>query len=109
MPDRPIVPPLQKPVREFSIPEHSAGFFTELVSRESTRYQAAYPIKRGTLYSTLQGGDDRVNTSFPVLYFVKEIRAGTSDSLVLWVFSTEQNAQDTYNLAQENFLESVAA
>lgn len=102
MPERPIMPPMQKPVREFSLPDHTAGFFTELVSRESDRYQLAYPIKRGTLYSTVRGGDQRVSDSFAPLYFLKEARVANSDQLVTWSWGTDQLAMDTYN-AEHSF------
>lgn len=97
MPERPLTPPQQKMVREFSLPDHTAGFFVEVVSKESARYQNAYPIKRGTLYSTVQGGDVRTSDSFAPLYFLKETRYGTSDTLVSWIWATDQNSQDASN------------
>lgn len=58
---------------------------------------SVYPIKRGTLYSTVVNGDVDVSASFAPLYFLKELRLGNSDTLVTWIWATDQNGQDVYN------------
>lgn len=116
MPERPINPPLNKMVREITTPDHSAGFFTELVSRESARFQALHPIKRGTRYEATLGADQRTIDAFPALYFLKEVnplgfgdvRSAPSDQYVLWYWGSIPDSEDSFN-AEISYLGDAVA
>ncbi len=83
--------------------------FVELVNRDDPAYTANYPVKRGTLYSTIIGAKQEIIDQFPVLYFVQETQYQQSDQLVLWRWVTDPTAQDTYNAEITYALESVTS
>lgn len=107
MPERPVTPPWRKPIQELNCPNHRQGFYTELVNREDSAYQEVWPIKRGTAYASIKGSDSRVITTYAAnpLYFLKQIRPGSSsasdfgasDQAVIWLWATDELAEDTYN------------
>lgn len=101
MPSQPIIPPPEKMVRQIQQSDHTVALYTELVSRESTRFQALSPIKRGTPYASTIGADQRVvDLHGNALIFLKEIVpfGGTSvnttpgNEFVLWYWSTDHLA-----------------
>lgn len=99
------LPPPGKPIKEQRTPNHADGFFRELVSRESSRYQALNPIKRGTLYSSTVGSDDKVSRAFPELYFCIEtvpigsntVAGMTQSEFVIWNWSSDIDAESSFN------------
>lgn len=105
--ERQGTPPPRKAVQELNSPNQRDGFFTELVSREDPAYQKFVPIGRGTPYASIPGADERIIEAFAAnpLYFLKQLRPGTTsasdfgstDLWVLWVWSTQGLAQDSYN------------
>lgn len=96
--EKPITPPIRKPVQTFDTPNPADGYFSEMVSRTDPAYAANAPLKRGTSYATITGAKQTVIDQFPQgLYFVSETRVGTSDQLVVWLWSTIKTAQDAYN------------
>lgn len=105
------LPPPDKLIRELNTPNPGDGFYRELVARESPRFQALSPIKRGSLYSECQGGDPRVTLIFPLLYFCEEktpigsntVAGMTQSQYVIWTWSTESLADDSTN-AEISFL-----
>jgi hypothetical protein len=104
--EKPIVPPTRKPVSEFQTPSPAVVFFTELVNRTDPAYVQNAPVARGTLYSSIQGANQQVISTYPNLYFVKERKLGTSDQYVLWDWATEEDAEDTYN-AEVNYVSNA--
>lgn len=107
MPDpKPPLPP-RKPVREQQTPNFSDGYYTELVSTTDANYKV--PV-RGTLYSTMKGGDNVTSplilSLFPNLYFLREIRFQGSDLYVLWLWGSDPTAEDTYN-AEVSYMEEA--
>lgn len=108
--ERPFIPPPRKPVSEFTTPVQTDGFYVEIVNRTDPAYVNNAPIKRGTLYSTIIGANQKVIDQFPAgLYFCKESRLGQSDQLVQWLWATDRNAEDTYNAEISYALESVTS
>ncbi len=105
--ERQGTPPPRKAVQELNTPNCRDGFFTELVSREDNAFQKYTPIPRGTPYTDIPGADTRVIAAFAAnpLYFLKQIRPGTTSSSdfgstdlwVLWIWATQELAQDSYN------------
>lgn len=116
MPETPTNPPPEKMVRMQNEPNHIISLFSELVSRESTRFQALSPVKRGTIYATTVGADQRVIDSFDTLYFVKEFAPYGSNSVnsmpgsewVIWTWATKQFADDNFN-AEISYLGDAVA
>lgn len=116
MPSQPLTPPPEKMISEHRYPDHTVASFVELVDRESTRFQAANPIKRGTIYSTTTGADQRVSDSYPLLYFLKEVtplgmsdvRGVPTDKTVVWYWSTDELAENAYNASLQYFTESAS-
>lgn len=97
MAERAQIPPKQKMVLAFTTPNHRNGVFSEVVSKESPRYQTTHPIKRGTLYSSIPGGDIKTSDSYDPLYFLRESRYGSSDTEVVWSWGTDPQAEDSFN------------
>lgn len=107
MPEKPITPPWRKAIQELNSPNHRQGFYTELVNREDSAYQAVWPIKRGTPYAAIAGADSRVIALYTAnpLYFLKQLRPGNSsssdfgatDQAVIWIWATDELAENTYN------------
>jgi hypothetical protein len=95
--ERPHIPPERKPVAEYQTPSPAVVFYSELVNRTDAAYVQNAPVKRGTLYSSIQGANQDVIATYPNLYFLGERKLGQSDQLVLWDWSTERFAEDTYN------------
>lgn len=105
--DVPITPPYRKPIQELRSPDFKDGFFTELVNRQDSAYQKVWPIPRGTPYAGILGSDQRVIDYYAnnPLFFLKQTRPGNSsssdfgsaDNQVIWVWATDQLAQDTFN------------
>lgn len=118
MPDRPITPPWGKPVTELRTPNQKDGFAVILINRDSAEYQAQYPIKRGTPYSSIIGADERLISEFAAnpLYFLVETRPGSSSSAdfgssdlaCLWIFATDELAENTYSFDRDYPGESTA-
>src|SRR6478609_11480471 len=95
--ERPITPPLRTAVSEFHTPNPAIVFWTELVNRDDPAYVQNAPVPRGTLYSTIIGSNPVIIAAYPTLYFLRERKFGQSDQLVLWDWSTDIEAEDTYN------------
>lgn len=105
--ERPTSPPPEKPVQELRTANFRDGFFTILVQEDSVIYQKNWPIRRGTPYASLEGADSGVITEFAnrPLYFAKAIRPGNSgqsdfgstDLWSVWIFLSDELAEDTYN------------
>jgi hypothetical protein len=105
--EKPITPPWRKAIQELNSPNHSDGFYTELVNRDDSAYQEVWPIKRGTPYANIKGADDRIITRYASnpLRFLKQLRPGNSsssdfgatDQAVIWVWATDELAENTYN------------
>lgn len=106
--EKPQVPPPRLPVAEYQTPVPSVVFFSELVNRHDIAYDNNAPIPRGTLYSTLQGADPKVIAAYPSLYFLRETRVGNTEDMVIWVWSTVPDAEDTYN-AEVDYVSDYAA
>ena len=107
--DRPIIPPPDLPVSQFLTPAPSVVFFSEQVSRESVAYQANAPMKRGTLYSSIQGAKQQIIDAYPTLYFVKESQIGRDDTWVTWTWVNVPEAEDSYNAEIDYLNHSTAA
>lgn len=111
----PQLPPPNEMIRLLTTPNHADGFYRELVSRDSPRFQALSPIKRGTRYSTCEGGDQQVNAAFPNLYFCSEQAPIGSNTVagmqqrefVIWNWSSDQNADSTFNAEVTYLGESI--
>lgn len=93
-------------MRQLTSASHRVGFYSELVSRESSRFQALSPIKRGTPYATGLGAEQRIIDLFGQgLVFVKEetplggvdVRGMVNDEWIIWQWSSDQNADDATN------------
>ncbi len=98
MPEQPpIVPPFRKPVSEFKTPDQTIIFVTELVNRDDPAYVQNAPVKRGTLYKDIVGGDERISTTHPLLYFCREVKFQQSDQYVIWEWSSDEQAHSSYN------------
>lgn len=105
--ERPVTPPWRKPVLELNTPVQTTGFFTELVNRSDSAYQKVWPIPRGTPYANTLDANKEVIDQFSgnPLYFLKQVRPGntsasdygSSDLAVIWLWATDQLAQDTFN------------
>lgn len=95
-------------VREQLTPVPVVSFYSETIDRNDSAYTANSPIPRGTLYSSITGGNPIVVSLYPLLYFLKEIRVPNSDNLVKWLWSTDSNAEDTHNAEISYISESVA-
>ena len=106
-PERPPIPPPRRPVLEFTTPVQTNAFYSEFVDRTSDAYQKVSPIPRGTLYSSILGGDEQVVAAYPNLYFLRETRYKESDTVVIWTWSTDPLAEDSYNAEISYFLEDV--
>ncbi len=107
--EKPITPPLRKPVNLHLNPVHTDSMFVEMLNRDDPAYVKNSPVKRGTLYSTLVGADQNVIDQFPNLYFVQETQVSNSDQLILWRWITDPSAEDTYNAEISYALESVTS
>ena len=92
--EKPGAIPLRKPVQEFTTPDASVGFFTELVDKSDAGYRVPY---RGMPYVSMVGGNSMLAQSFPDLVFLRESRFRESDHLVMWTWGTSPHAEDTYN------------
>lgn len=107
MPERAVNPPPRKAIQEIRSPNSRTGFYTELVYREDPAFQKLNPIARGTPYASVIGADTRIIAEYASnpLYFCKEVRPGnsgssdfgSSDLQVLWVWATQDLAQDSFN------------
>lgn len=92
-------------IRQIQQADHTVAFYSELVSREGTRFQALSPIKRGTPYASGVGADQRIVDQYGNnLVFLKENvpLSGTqnsmqSDKVVVWLWSTDTLADDAAN------------
>lgn len=118
MPQAPIDPPLREPVREQLTANPKNGYFAELISRTDPAYQAAAPIRRGTLYSTFQAArQDIINQFSSPLRFVREytplggsdIRSMPGSTYVILYWATDVEAQDSFNSAIEYMGDAVAS
>lgn len=107
--ERPIVPPLRKPVSELTTPVQTDGFYVELVNRDDPAYKAQAPVKRGTLYSSMIGAKQEVIDNFPNLYFLKEAKYGQSDQLVNWIWASDRTAESSFNAEVSFALEAVTS
>ncbi len=97
MPENLITPPFRKPVSLFKTPDQTIIFVTELVNRDDPAYTANAPVKRGTLYKDIVGGDERLSTTHPLLYFCRELQYQQSDQYVIWEWSSDEQAHSSYN------------
>lgn len=99
------LPPPGMMVQELRTPDPTQTFFRELVDRTTPRWQANNPIKRGTLYSSLQGSDVDISNAFPLLYFLGEtvpigsntVAGMTQSDWVIWSWSNDPDSESTYN------------
>ena len=107
--EQPITPPLRKPVNLRLNPVPTASMFVEMLNRDDPAYVDNAPMKRGTLYSTIVGAKQEVIDQFPLLYFVQETQYQQSDQLVLWRWTTDPTAEDTFNAEISYALESVTS
>lgn len=111
----PQLPPPDLMIRQLNTPNHADGFFRELVARQSPRFQQLSPIKRGTLYSSCEGGDPGVNQAFPQLYFCSEtvpigsntVAGMTQSEFVIWNWSSDGQAESTYNAEISQLADSI--
>ncbi len=114
--DPPTDPPPDKMVRTVLWEDHSVGFYSELVSRESARFQENSPMKRGKLYNSTIGSDQRVVDLYGTnLFFLREtvplggdIRGVENDKWVKWVWSSDHLADNSCGAKVEFFLEDIA-
>ncbi len=97
MPDNPQIPPQRKAVTEFKTPDQTIVFVTELVNRDDPAYVQNAPVKRGTLYKDIVGGDPQLSATHPLLYFCRELKYQQSDQLVIWIWSSDEHAHSSYN------------
>lgn len=97
MSERNFTPPTRKPVSEFPTPDPSVAFYTELVNRDDPAYMANQPVKRGQLYANMVGAKREVIATYPELFFLRERKFQLDDQKVLWDWTTDENASDTYN------------
>lgn len=105
MANQPQLPAPGLPIPEIRTPDHTQTFFRVLISRTTPIWQNNSPIKRGTLYSSLQGADVSICKAYPELYFLRETVpigsntvAGMSQSdFVIWEFTNDPNSESTYN------------
>lgn len=103
-------------IREINTPNHSLGFFRELVDRTSPRWLENSPIKRGVLYSSLKGSDPEISRAFPELFFLREtvpigsntVAGMTQHNFVTWSWSTDANAESSFN-AEISYLGDATA
>lgn len=115
MADQTQLPPPNEMIRLLTTPNHADGFYRELVSRDSPRFQQLSPIKRGTRYSTCEGGDPRVNDAFPNLYFCSEQTPIGSNTVagmqqreyVIWNWSSDLEAESAFNAEVTYLGESI--
>lgn len=110
-------PPPEKMVRQLVQADHTVGFYSEIVSRESTRFQQLSPIKRGTPYSETVGADQTVVDLFGAnLRFLQEktplggteIRGMVQARYVIWHWGTDQDADNATNPNVEYLSENVS-
>lgn len=105
MATQPQLPPPGTMIQELRTPDPTQTFFRELVDRTTPRWQQNNPIKRGTLYSSLQGSDVSVSKAFPLLYFLGEtvpigsntVAGMTQSDWVIWNWSNDPDSESTYN------------
>jgi hypothetical protein len=108
MPDKLPTPPTPPPnllIPELNSPDHTNTFFVELVSRQSDRFLALNPIKRGTLYADCPGADATVVKSYGDLFFCKETVPKGSNTVsgmnqsewVIWHWMSGEDSESTYN------------
>lgn len=105
MATQPQLPPPGTMIAELRTPDPTQTFFRELVDRTTPRWQANNPIKRGTLYSSLQGSDVNVSKAFPLLYFLSEtvpigsntVAGMTQSDWVIWNWGNDPDSESTYN------------
>lgn len=116
MPELPVNPPTEKMIRQLPAPDHTLVLYTELISRESPRYQALSPIKRGSIYFDGKGTDQAVIDAYPALYFCKEIvplgstnvNTMQQDKYCIWIWSTSSDTDSSYNAAVDYLGDAVA-
>lgn len=112
--ERPISPPPDLMVRQINQPDHTVGYYSELVDRSSTRFQQLSPIRRGTPYSSGIGADQKVINLFGnQLFFLIErvppsgIGGAPQDKFVVWHWGTQQKADNATNAQIDYLSESV--
>ncbi len=98
------LPPPRLPIRKYSTPALSEGFFTERVDITAPDYA---PIKRGTKYSSIPGRRQDVVQAFPDLYFLREIRDPSEFPWATQLWATDTKAEDSYNAAVEYIAQDV--
>lgn len=115
--DRPPSPTPEKPIQLLDTPDHTLGLYFEMVSRESARFQALNPIRRGTPYSAGKGTDQRVIDTYPNgLFFCKQqvpfgstdINSMPQEKYCIWIWSSDPDAESSYNAEISYLGESVA-
>lgn len=105
--EKQFTPPFRKPVSEFKTPDQTVVFVTELVNRDDPAYVSNAPVKRGTLYKDIVGGNQQISDTHPLLYFCRELKFQQSDQYVIWVWSSDEQAHSSYN-ANITYEEEVA-
>lgn len=116
MAEKDIIPPPERMIRQLNRPDHSCGYFTELVNRDSVRFRENSPIKRGTMYGDGTGADQTVIDAFDTLFFCKEfvplgsntVNSMQGDSWVIWTWTSGFVAESSYN-AEVNYLGDIVA
>lgn len=116
MPERQTDPPPERMVRQQPRPDHTVSLFTELVSRESARYQAIANIKRGTIYATTRGAEQRIIDSYPTLYFCREqaplgsnvVNSMQTSQWVILTWATDLDSENTYNATVDYLGDAIA-
>jgi hypothetical protein len=89
-----MIPPQAQPVRRFTTPSVGDGFFAERVDVSARDY---VPLVRGTPYSTIKNALKTVIDQFPTLYFLKETLDPFYYPWALRWWSTDEDAESTYN------------
>ncbi len=107
MPETPNIPPFRKPVSLYKTPDQTIIFVTELVNRDDPAYVQNAPVKRGTLYKDIVGGNQQISDTHPLLYFCRELQYQQSDQYVIWEWSSDEQAHSSYN-ADITYEEEVA-
>lgn len=116
MPERQTDPPPERMVRQQPRPDHTVSLFTELVSRESARYQAIANIKRGTIYATTRGAEQRIIDAYPTLYFCREqaplgsnvVNSMQTSQWVILTWATDLDSENTYNATVDYLGDAIA-
>lgn len=102
--EAPAIPPARVPIRGFTTPVNTEGFFSERVDYTAPEYRV---IARGTKYSTILGADPNVISQFAELYFLRETREVGEYPMAMRYWATDTFADDTYNSAVEYVSEAV--